>query len=81
MLRRTFLKLIGATIVVPALPIPNDNNWDSLLLSEWRPWEPPEHYVGEILTNRITFQKIVCVSVNKGDSYWRDLGEKDYGRK
>ena len=73
MLRRTFLKLSCAVVAAPALPVINDNNWNSLLLSEWRPWEPPKYHIGQTLTNRVTGVKMVCVDVSKGDTYWKDL--------
>ena len=73
MLRRIFLKLSFALIVAPALRFEFKQDWDSMLLSEWRPWESPGYYIGQILTNRITGVKLVCVDVDKGTSLWRDL--------
>lgn len=73
MLRRTFLKLVGITMVAPNLPLSKNRDWDSLLLSEYCPWKPPIYYVGQILTNKVTGMKLVCVNVAEDSSYWRYL--------
>ena len=67
MLRRTFLKLIGAVVIASNL---SQGDGDSMVLDKCCPWKPPNYHIGTIVTDRITGVKLVCVGIDKEIPCW-----------